>query len=75
MTIINDDSRVIYQLEASLTDYDRIVIYDHHMFIVQATGQTGFTQVDLEPPKGILSVCSLLAMKSLKRQFYVLLLP
>jgi hypothetical protein len=36
MTIINDDSRVITKLETSLTDYTRVVIYDHHMFIVQA---------------------------------------
>ncbi len=37
MTIINDDSRVVNKLEASLTDDARVVIYDHHMFIVQAT--------------------------------------
>jgi hypothetical protein len=35
--IVNDDSRVINKLEASLTDNTRVVIYDHHMFIVQAT--------------------------------------
>jgi hypothetical protein len=39
MTIINDNSRVINKLEASLTDDARVVIYDHHMFIVQATGR------------------------------------
>jgi hypothetical protein len=38
MTIINDDSRVITKLETSLTDDARVVIYDLHMFIVQATG-------------------------------------
>jgi hypothetical protein len=38
MTIVNDDARVINKLEASLTDDTRVVIYDHHMFIVQATG-------------------------------------
>ncbi len=37
MTIINDDSRVINKLEASLTDNTRVVIYDRHMFIVQAS--------------------------------------
>ncbi len=37
MTIINDDSRVINKLEASLTDDARVIIYDRHMFIVQAT--------------------------------------
>jgi len=36
--IVNDDSRVVNKLEASITDNDRVVIYDHHMFIVQATG-------------------------------------
>ncbi len=38
MTIINDDSRVINKLEASLTDDARVIIYNCHMFIVQATG-------------------------------------
>jgi hypothetical protein len=37
MTILNDDSRVINKLEASLSDDARVVIYDHHMFIAQAT--------------------------------------
>jgi hypothetical protein len=37
MTIVNDDSRVVNKLEASLTDNARVVIYDRHMFIVQAT--------------------------------------
>jgi hypothetical protein len=35
--IINDDSRVTNKLETSLTDDARVFIYDHHMFIVQAT--------------------------------------
>ncbi len=38
MTIVNDDSTAINKLEASLIDDSRVVIYDHHMFIVQATG-------------------------------------
>jgi hypothetical protein len=37
MTIVIDDSRVITKLETSLTDDARVVIYDRHMFIVQAT--------------------------------------
>ncbi len=37
MMIVNDDSRVINKLEASLTDDDRVVTYDYHMFLVQAT--------------------------------------
>jgi hypothetical protein len=37
MMIVNDDSRVINKLKASLTDDARVIIYDHHMFIVQAT--------------------------------------
>ncbi len=35
--IVNDDSGVINKLETSLTDDARVVIYDCHMFIVQAT--------------------------------------
>jgi hypothetical protein len=37
MTIVNDDARIINKLDASLTDDARVVIYDCHMFIVQAT--------------------------------------
>ncbi len=37
MMIINDGSRVINKLEASLTDDARVIIYDHHMLIEQAT--------------------------------------
>ena len=36
MTIVNDDSSVVNKLETSLTDNARGIIYDHHMFIVQA---------------------------------------
>ncbi len=38
MMNVNDDSRVVNKLETSLTDNARVIIYDHHMFIVQATG-------------------------------------
>jgi hypothetical protein len=37
MTIVNDDSRVVNKLEASPTDEARVVIYNRHKFIVQAT--------------------------------------
>ncbi len=37
MMIVNDNSRVINKLEASLTNDARVIIYDCHMFIVQAT--------------------------------------
>jgi hypothetical protein len=36
--IVNDDSRVVNKLEASLSDDARVVFYACHMFIVQATG-------------------------------------
>ncbi len=35
--IINDDSNIVSELGASLTDDARVIIYDRHMFIVQAT--------------------------------------
>jgi hypothetical protein len=38
MTIVNDNSRVVTKLETSLTDDARVIIYDRHMFIVQAIG-------------------------------------
>jgi hypothetical protein len=36
MTIINDESSIVNKLGASLTDDARVIIYDCHMFIVQA---------------------------------------
>jgi len=39
MMILNDDSRVVNKLETLLADGARVVIYDHHMLIVQATGR------------------------------------
>ncbi len=44
--IVNYDSRVTNRLEASLTDDARVVNYDCHMFIVQATGSVVTTSVD-----------------------------
>ncbi len=41
MRIVNDDSKVINKLEASLTDDARVVIYDRYMFIAQATAKVG----------------------------------
>ena len=43
MTIVNDDSRVVTKHETSLTDHARVVIYDRHMFIVQAIGHYNFS--------------------------------
>jgi hypothetical protein len=38
IAIVYDDSSTINKFEASLTDDARVVIYDHHVFIVQAIG-------------------------------------
>ncbi len=38
ITIVNDDSSIVNKLEALLIDDARVIIYDCHMFIVQATG-------------------------------------
>ncbi len=37
VTIVNYDAMVVNMLETSHTDDNRVVIYDRHMFIVQAT--------------------------------------
>jgi hypothetical protein len=37
-TIVNDDARIVNKFDASLTDDARVIIYDRHMFIVQAIG-------------------------------------
>jgi hypothetical protein len=44
VTIINDNSSIVTKLKTSLTDDARVIIYDRHMFIVQATGGLGLTQ-------------------------------
>ncbi len=38
MTIVNDDSRIVNKLEASLTGDARVITYDRLMFMVLATG-------------------------------------
>ena len=38
VTIVNYTSSSVNKLKASLNDDARVVIYDRHMFIVQATG-------------------------------------
>jgi hypothetical protein len=38
ITSVNDDSSVVNKFEASLTGEARVVIYNRHMFKVQATG-------------------------------------
>jgi hypothetical protein len=38
ITIVNYDSSIVNKFGASLTDDARVIIYDRHMFIVQATG-------------------------------------
>ncbi len=38
MTIVNYASSIVNKLQALLTDNAGVIIYDHHVFIVQATG-------------------------------------
>ncbi len=47
MTIVNDNSRVINKLESSLADNARVINYDCHMFIVQATDDNGSANSNL----------------------------
>ncbi len=42
--IVNDDSSIINKLEASLIDDASVVIYDCHVFIVQATGHNNLNE-------------------------------
>ncbi len=39
ITVVNDDSSIINKFGASLTDAARVIIYNCHMFIEQATEQ------------------------------------
>jgi hypothetical protein len=45
IAIVNYDSRIVNKLGASLTDDARVIIYDRHVFIVQAIGSE--RQLDL----------------------------
>jgi nanoRNase/pAp phosphatase (c-di-AMP/oligoRNAs hydrolase) len=38
--ILDYDSRIVNKLETSLIDDARVIIYDHHMFTVEATGDS-----------------------------------
>jgi hypothetical protein len=43
VTVVNDASSGICKLKASLNDAARGVIYDRHVFVIQATGVLGLT--------------------------------
>jgi hypothetical protein len=45
--IINYASSIINKLETLLTDNARVIIYDRHMFIVQATGENTFWSMSI----------------------------
>jgi hypothetical protein len=45
ITIVNDNSSIVNKFEASLTYAYRVIIYNHHMIIVQATGPYFFVAV------------------------------
>ncbi len=38
--ILDDDSSIVNKLEISLIDDARVIIYDRHMFTVEATGDS-----------------------------------
>ncbi len=40
--ILNDASSIVIKWSFKLTDADRGITYDHHMFIVQAIGHIEF---------------------------------
>ncbi len=45
VTIVNDDSRGVIKWSFKHIDADRGVIYDRHMFIIQATDATGSNKI------------------------------
>ena len=63
MTIVNDDSRDITKLETSLTDDAGVVIYDCHMFIVQATGVIFTTLAE------IIDACLMLVLSQVEMRY------
>jgi len=49
MTIVNYASSVVNKLEALLTDDARVIIYDRHVFIVQATEYVIYIPLSITP--------------------------
>jgi len=47
--IVNYASSIINKLEVLLTDDARVIIYNRHVFIVQATGSTYLNQKKIRP--------------------------
>jgi len=47
MTIINDDSSVVSKWSFKLIDDPRVVIYERHRFIIQATALSLYVYIDL----------------------------
>jgi hypothetical protein len=45
ITIVNDNSSITNKLETSLIDDARVVTYNRHMFIVQATVEVGLLNI------------------------------
>ncbi len=48
--IVNYTSSIVNKLEALLTDNARVIIYDRHVFIVQATGLKFACKDDVQNP-------------------------
>ncbi len=48
MMIVNYASSIVNKLEAWLTDDARVIIYDHLVFIVQATDCKQFVAIEVE---------------------------
>jgi hypothetical protein len=44
MMIVNYASSIVNKLGASLTDDARVIIYDHHVFVVKATDVNKFKE-------------------------------
>jgi hypothetical protein len=51
MTILNDDARIINKRDVSLTDAPSVIIYDRHLFIVQATGASCGSRIQTFNPR------------------------
>jgi hypothetical protein len=75
---IDDDSSTVNTFGGSLTDAARVIIYDHHMFIVQVTGGSisllkkfDYVKIDFNLYREMIFV-SHISKKGLRTLFYLI---
>ncbi len=75
VAIVNDDSSIISKWSFKLRDDPRVIIYDHHRFIIQATGNIHYFTLHLLLVSSSLSLLFILSFCFLLLSFFYLFTP